>query len=114
MLTLRDYVKIIVPSTNKDKTISNIEFNDRIQNISRYLSSLFGGTTVTNGIGHWLDNDNNLISEDVAIVQSWSNDIRSKQQNIIDKCQTLLHEFDQYSIALELSIDNDQTFYIIE
>ena len=63
---------IFVPSTEKyDKDISAKEFKDRIKEVSRFLTRLFGGTTKVKGIGSY-QMDNKYINEKVVLVESFT------------------------------------------
>ena len=68
-------VNVIVPSTGSrfSKIFPGYILRKRVVQVERVLCELFGGsTTIFGAYGKWLDNDNALISERVAIVTSAS------------------------------------------
>jgi len=71
-----DYSKIqlaiIVPSTEFDKTISEKDYNDRINETRKFLSDIFGGDTSINAKGGFIEKGN-FISEDVVLVETYTN-----------------------------------------
>lgn len=67
-------ISIIVPST-KDKShhITKQQFKSRINEVSSFLSKIFGGTTNVTAYGTWVDNKDKGVSEDVVVVETYTN-----------------------------------------
>jgi len=66
-------VSIIVPGTvNRGEEISEREHDERIAEVEKLLSGVFGGaTTYTRGVGSWIDKKG-LVRENVAITTSYT------------------------------------------
>lgn len=65
-------VAITVPSTDEEGEVLDSEFNKRIEETRRQLSSWFGGDTTVAAGGGWVDDEGNLIDEDVAVVEAFA------------------------------------------
>ena len=71
-LSRRCRLAVYVPSTVQgDQPVDQQEFTNRTDKISRYLSRLFGGVTVTPAAGYYVDPDSDrLIYERINVVTS--------------------------------------------
>ena len=67
---LKYQIGIIVPSTNFDKKISNVQFQNRIKGTKKFFSQLFGGTSSIKEIGSYLSDNKVLINEQGVLVES--------------------------------------------
>lgn len=63
-------VSVIVPSTERNKLISNSEFNKRVMDEKRWFDSVFGGDTSVETLGGYVGSGNKLITERGARVSS--------------------------------------------
>ena len=62
-----EILTIIVPSSSADGTgITRRQFDGRIAEVNAFLSAM-GGFTDISGRGGWIDDDDKLISENVAV-----------------------------------------------
>jgi hypothetical protein len=68
-------VNVTVPSNSNGRIIPKpIRKKVLLQTIAQ-MSQLFGGATATNGIGGWVSQeDGKLVTEDVTVVQSFTDD----------------------------------------
>lgn len=63
---------IYIPSTTaRNRPISKTAFNNRVNQVSSFISKTFGGDTVQRmGFGNWIDEENGkLVSEKVARIE---------------------------------------------
>jgi len=64
---------IFVPSTRKDKPITEKEFTKRIKETKSFLNTNFKGSTTVRSVGSFTDEKGSLINENVAIVTAHTN-----------------------------------------
>lgn len=62
-------LSLIVPSTSHGEQMPTREFRQRVSRVRKWFSARFGGDTTVRGSGGFID-ENELIDEDVAIVES--------------------------------------------
>lgn len=96
---------IYVPSTNFETAVTLETFHNRINDTQTFLTSLFdGSTTIPNVSGSWLSNDSLLISEEIAIVYSWSlgESLLDHVSEVLEFSQDHAIDWEQESIAVEL------------
>jgi hypothetical protein len=101
-------VGIIVPSTEYDKQIPRREFDNRIDETRKFMSSSFGGDTTINARGGYVTDDGNkLISENTAIVESsMTHEKFDKRKELINKfIKEKQEEWKQDTLAYEVEDD---------
>lgn len=106
-------ITMTVPSTrNVDVPIHPVAYDIRIKETCRAFASLFGGFTVTRGRGGYVAKDNGLVSEDVAVVESYTNGASLHTQQRLTELRAHAREcayvWAQECIAI--TIDNDMEF----
>lgn len=98
-------VSFYVPSTQDVDGTTNIkEFEARAIDIAHQFGVMFGGFTITDGIGGWVTDSGKLVVESVKIVTSYA-DIKSTQTNkhkLADLAATKKEEWGQEAIGLEV------------
>lgn len=103
LFSLDNKIRLFIPSTyDIDKKIDN---KNIVKKIRKRFSILFGGSTIFNGIGSYVIDDQKEIVEDVKIIEAFASDIDLK--NNIDKVlklsKNLKKELKQDSVALEVN-----------
>jgi hypothetical protein len=100
-------LKVYVPSTRKDKSITEVEFEKRVKDTESSLSKMFGGFTSSDVEGGYTSVDGDLISEKVAIVTSWvdENDYRDKLPQLEQFLKMKKDEWQQEVIGFEFEND---------
>ena len=105
---LDNQIAIYIPSTNGSRQIDSTRYANRALKL---LSSLFGGSTIEsqprahNVRGAWADSSGNLISENITIVESYT-DKKTLSEHIdtVRKWSLeLKHELNQESLALRIN-----------
>jgi len=99
---------IYVPSTKeKNEPISEKEFQSRINEVSEYLSKLFGGYSSSDVNGGYVDSTKGLIKETAFRVVSFApkKGFNTKMSRIIKKIKEWCKEWSQDSIGLEFEGD---------
>jgi len=97
---------VYVPSTRFDKKVSEKEFNARIKETEKMLSTFFGGATRLRGRGSYVEKEE-LIQEEVAVVEcfataaAWRKNKARLRRWLLKKQR----EWQQYSIGFELEGD---------
>jgi hypothetical protein len=105
-------VAVYVPSTEKANVIiSKKEFTNRVEEVEKYLSNLFGGYSAVSVDGGYMSDEKGLIQEDVARVASFGGkaDFESKFQNLLRQVTKWGADWGQESMGLEFEGD---MFYI--
>lgn len=97
---LNEKITLFVPSTNATK--------EQTQKLTRYiaaeLSELFGGCTVTNGVGTWIDEKNELIEERVYLCTSYMSELTNDQKiKVISLARLIKSGFSQDCVSLEVN-----------
>ncbi|AYP68203.1 hypothetical protein PQE75_gp071 [Bacillus phage vB_BcoS-136] len=102
MFTLKEIVKIYVPSTF-DVNVKIV--NDRyVREIERKMSSLFGGSTTMETKGSYVASTGVLVQEKINIVYSFTNELDNvKIDEVINMCLWLKKEMKQECISLEVN-----------
>lgn len=100
-MTLNNVIKLYIPSNIKG--IVNKELQELYTNKAIELLSLkYGGATLNNTIGAWLDNNNNIVKEDITVVYSYMEDtIISKE--IIEFMEALKNDMQQDAVTIEFN-----------
>lgn len=66
-------VAVYVPSTQSvDQKLSSGQMENRVQEVVRFLNSIFGGTTRIRGVGSWISSSGQTVSEDITIVETYT------------------------------------------
>ena len=94
-------ITIYVPS----QTRSGIEFDasQSVEDTLVFLASLFGGATIQNATGGWLDSAGNTIIESVTLVYSYIAGLTYDQrESVLDFCARLRDDLDQSAVAVEI------------
>lgn len=107
---LRYRIAIYVPSTvNVNRKTNTTKYvNNTLQGMSR----LFGGATAIKAAGGWITSYNELVTEDITIVYSFSDTASFTEEainEVISYCEHLKRELKQECITLEL---NNQLYFI--
>lgn len=97
---LNEKITLFVPSTNATK--------EQTQKFVRYIaaefSELFGGCTITNGVGTWKDEKNELIEERVYLCTSSMNELTNDQKiKVISLARLTKTKFSQDCVSLEVN-----------
>ena len=61
---------ILVPSTKRDKNVSDSQFKKRIKETKNFLNNSFGGTTTIRSVGSFTDQNGAIVNEKIAVVTS--------------------------------------------
>lgn len=111
-------LSVYVPSTEGvDRKISQEEFDDRIEEVERFLSFTFGGYSQVDVNGGYISNNNELVKEEIGRVtafcgvQNFTENVIKVLQKIVDWCG----KWTQESIGFEFEgdlyyIDSSQKF----
>ena len=105
---------VYVPSTSDvDKVITDSEMKERVVEVSKYLSSVFGGYTSQETIGGYVDSKGKLVNEDVVRVVSFGTleDFEENQNKILKKIADWCKKWSQEAIGFEVEGD---LYYIPE
>ena len=87
---LSRHITITVPSTCGHSPITDEAFAGRVHVAKGALCRLFGGCTVTYGEGSWTDDSGKLVSERVALVTSYHDDLDGGKVWEAKKCAEVL------------------------
>ena len=105
-------VAVYVPSTkDADQSISEDEFEDRVESVQKYLSNLFGGFSANDVDGGYMSQEKGLITEEVFKVISFAqrDGFSSKMEKLVVQIKKWAKDWEQESIGLEFEGD---LFYI--
>ncbi|MBO8441069.1 MAG: hypothetical protein IAA89_01265 [Firmicutes bacterium] len=106
MLKLKNSLSIYLMKKDNDKKDLTKLNNDIIKN----LSSAFGGATVVDGQGYWVD-DNTLYKDDNIIVTCNYSDLSNEMKNTF--LNSIKLEFEKGK-QLAVSVELNGEFYILE
>lgn len=111
-------VAVTIPSTHNftfgnDKLVrpaDSVVLDRLTEQIIRNFSAMFGGATVTNGRGVWVDSDTNeLVYENVTIVQSNTGNVTAENiKDVANIAFAIKALFNQDSVKID--IDNESWF----
>jgi len=102
---LKHYVKVYVPSTNRDKKIPTNHFENRTSRVAGWLSDIFGGATIDKVQGCWIsEQDNSLINEDINRVESFMDkkELEANKRAIRLQVKSWGKEWKQEAMSLEI------------
>lgn len=107
-IKLSSSVKFYVPSTVFNKVIDN---KKHVKEVATLFSKLFGGATVTDAFGYWIDKNGELIPEPTKIVYSFctGEDLKNGIEEVVKKAKNLKKELEQEAISLEV---NGELYFI--
>jgi hypothetical protein len=113
MFKLSRKIAFYIPSTdNKNEPISDGRFDKRANKIARLFASLFGGSTIVNCDGCFVDSDGRLIVERIKRVYSFcdSDSLEQHYDHIVQTAVTNCENWYQQSIAIEI----DDTLILVD
>ena len=95
-------VRITVPSASARAAILPETRAEVLEYVAQGLSALFGGATMTDGQGAWLDGQGALVREPVTVVSSYAEEAvaRAKQSDILGIAQYVQRVLVQDSVLL--------------
>ena len=76
-------IKVYVPTTWRSRQLSELELRDRVKDVEEKFARWFGGFTTTEADGGYMDENDNLISEQIFIVSAWVNHLALKEYGSI-------------------------------
>lgn len=100
------YSAIYVPSTKDvNKKITQREHEKRIDDVRRFMTTKFGGTTTVKGVGSYTSKKGHVVKENVAIVENYSEykDWKKKDQDVKGFVQEKAKEWGQESVSVEFA-----------
>jgi hypothetical protein len=99
---------VYVPSTqNVDEVISEGELNARVNEVSKYLASTFGGFTKSERVGGFMTSKSELVTEDVVPVVSFATkeDYEANKEKLVEKLSEWARKWGQEAIGFEFEGD---------
>ena len=100
-------MSVYVPSTIKDKQISESEYNKRIDYVRKQLSMWFGGYTSLKATGGYTMKNGKLVKENISEVVAFADkdEFQMRKPELIKFLSKLKHNWKQESIGLEVEGD---------
>jgi len=100
MTELKDKVTFYIPSESNGQSINNSAV---LHMIAKRLSKRFGGCTVTDGIGYWVNGSGELVCEPVKLVYCYG-DFSNGLSNLFFLLATYIKQsLRQESVAYEIN-----------
>ena len=99
---------VYVPSTQDvDEVISEAELNARVNEVSKYLASTFGGFTKSERVGGFMTSKSELVTEDVVPVVSFATkeDYQANKNKLVEKLSEWARKWGQEAIGFEFEGD---------
>jgi hypothetical protein len=99
---------VYVPSTQDvDKVISDSELDARVDEVSKYLATIFGGFTKSDKIGGFVSSQSELVTEEVVPVVSFATkeDYESNKNKLVTKLSEWARKWGQEAIGFEFEGD---------
>jgi len=99
---------VYVPSTQDiDEVISEGELNARVNEVSKYLASTFGGFTKSERVGGFMTSKSELVTEDVVPVVSFATkeDYQANKNKLVEKLSEWARKWGQEAIGFEFEGD---------
>ena len=102
-------VAVYVPGTNNVNQACNNQAEVKL--ISKWFSKAFGGATSYNATGSWISETAGLITEDVTIIYSFTDEktLAEKEAFLEKTCLWLKKRMHQEAISLEI---NNRLYFI--
>jgi len=99
---MSESVTVYIPTTiNVNQAVDTTEW---VHIVSRELSELFGGATITQGSGCWVSDTEGLVEEKVIMVKSYCVQLTGELvQKVIELCQKMKITLSQEAISLEVN-----------
>ena len=99
---------VYVPSTQDvDKVISDSELDARVDEVSKYLATIFGGFTKSDKIGGFVSSQSELVTEEVVPVVSFATkqDYDANKNKLVTKLSEWARKWGQEAIGFEFEGD---------
>jgi len=99
---------VYVPSTQDvDKVISESELKARVDEVSKYLATTFGGFTKSERVGGFMTSQSELVTEDVVPVVSFAtkSDYEANKNKLVSKLSEWARKWGQEAIGFEFEGD---------
>ena len=99
---------VYVPSTQDvDEVISESELNARVDEVSKYLATIFGGFTKSEKVGGFMTSQSELVTEDVVPVVSFAtkSDYEANKNKLVSKLSEWARKWGQEAIGFEFEGD---------
>jgi hypothetical protein len=99
---------VYVPSTQDvDKVISESELKSRVDEVSKYLATIFGGFTKSEKVGGFMTSQSELVTEDVVPVVSFAtkSDYEANKNKLVSKLSEWARKWGQEAIGFEFEGD---------
>jgi hypothetical protein len=99
---------VYVPSTQDvDKVISDSELDARVDEVSKYLATIFGGFTKSDKIGGFVSSQSELVTEEVVPVVSFATkeDYEANKNKLVTKLSEWARKWGQEAIGFEFEGD---------
>ena len=103
---MQTYSAIYVPSTQDvNKKITPREHEKRVDDVRRFMTTKFGGTTTVKGVGSYTSKKGQVVKENVAIVENYSDykDWKASDQDVENFVQSRAKKWGQESISVEFA-----------
>jgi hypothetical protein len=101
-------LSVYVPSTQDvDKVISDSELDARVNEVSKYLATIFGGFTKSDKIGGFMSSQSELVTEEVVPVVSFATkkDYEANKNKLVTKLSEWARKWGQEAIGFEFEGD---------
>ena len=101
-------LSVYVPSTQDvDKVISDSELDARVNEVSKYLATIFGGFTKSDKIGGFMSSQSELVTEEVVPVVSFATkeDYEANKNKLVSKLSEWARKWGQEAIGFEFEGD---------
>jgi hypothetical protein len=101
-------LSVYVPSTQDvDKVISDSELDARVDEVSKYLATIFGGFTKSDKIGGFMSSKSELVTEEVVPVVSFATkeDYEANKNKLVTKLSEWARKWGQEAIGFEFEGD---------
>jgi hypothetical protein len=101
-------LSVYVPSTQDvDKVISDSELDARVDEVSKYLATIFGGFTKSDKVGGFMSSQSELVTEEVVPVVSFATkeDYEANKNKLVTKLSEWARKWGQEAIGFEFEGD---------
>lgn len=101
----RDHsIKIYVPSTVEESKPAPELQRVYVDIVTRELCSMFGGCTNVNGVGNWMNENGDLVSESVIIcgANCLEDELNNNLTAVIQLAKRVQVEMSQYCVSVEI------------
>lgn len=95
-------VSLYIPSNSHGKILSKSVINSTLLTCASIFAKNFGGATVQNSVGFYMDSTDTIIQEDIKILYSNAKKISLKQKDIIRELGLIVkNSLRQESVMIE-------------